>query len=133
MKKMLTVLALMLVIFLCSTVQALDGGRPHEILGQLPANKEMLFHQTMRQVWDGTKNINEEIKGLEREIKSVLTASDFNEALFLEKMSRLQELHRKVREAMDAAIAKLASQFNAAERNVLAELISRKPGPPPGR
>lgn len=84
----------------------------------------------MRGVWDATANIREQIKGLEAEIKSVLTASEFNEVLFLEKAKRLQELHKTAREAMDRAVAKLASQFTIKERGILAEIISHKPGPP---
>jgi uncharacterized membrane protein len=130
MKKMLAVLALMAVISLCSIAQAFDGRPPNEILGQLSADKELLFHQTMRGVWEATTNIRDQIKGLEAEIKGVLTASEFNEALFLEKTRSLQELQKTVREAMDEAIAKLAGQFTAEERAILAELISRRPGPP---
>ena len=69
MKKMLAVLVLMVVMSLCSMVQAFDGRPPHGSLGQLPADKEMLFHQTMRGVWEATANIREQIKGLEAEIK----------------------------------------------------------------
>jgi uncharacterized membrane protein len=133
MKKMLTLLVIMVVISICSPGHAFDGRPPHGSLGKLPADKEMLFHQAMRGVWEGTKNIHEQIKALEAEIKNVLTASDFSATLFLEKTRTLQELHKKVRETRDEAIAKLASQFTAAERGILAELISRKPGPPPGR
>jgi len=132
MKKILVVLVLIAVMSLCPLVQAFDGPPPHEILGQLPADKEMLFHQTTRGVWEATTNIRDQIKGLEAEIKDILTASEFNEALFLEKTRSLQELHKMVREAMDEAIAKLASQFTAEERSILAELISRKPGPQGG-
>ena len=62
----------------------------------------------------------------------MLTAPEFNEALFLEKTRRLQDLHKMASEAMDKAVAKLAIQFTAEERKILAEMISRKPGPPPG-
>lgn len=130
MKKMVTILVSMAVISLCSMVEAFDGRPPHESLGQLPADKEMLFHQAMRGVWDATANIREQIRGLEAEIKTILTAREFNEALFLEKAKRLQELQKTVREAMDKAVAKLASQFTIKERSILAEIISRKPGPP---
>lgn len=135
MKKMLAVLVLMVVMSLCSIAQAFDGRQPNEILGQLSADKELLFHQAMRGVWEATTNIRDQIKGLEAEIKGVLNASEFNEALFLEKTRSLQELQKMVREAMDEAIAKLAGQFTEEERKILGEFISRKPGPqgpPPG-
>lgn len=130
MKKIFAVMVLMVAMSLSSMVQAFDGRSPQDILGQLPAEKETLFHQTMRGVWEATANIREQIKGLEAEIKAVLTATEFNAALFLEKTRSLQELHNMITEAMDEAMAKLAIQFTAEERSVLAELISRKPGPP---
>jgi uncharacterized membrane protein len=134
MRKWLTILVLMLGISLCATVQAFDGQPPHGSLKQLPADKEMLFHQTMRGVWETTANIREQSKMLETELRSALTASEFNEALFLQKAKSLQELHETMKEAMDDAIVSLAKQFTAEERKILAELISHKPGPmgPPG-
>jgi uncharacterized membrane protein len=135
MRKWLTTLVLMLGIALCATVQAFDGRPLHGSLKHLPADKEMLFHQTMKGVWEATANIREQSKVLETELRSVLTASEFNEALFLQKAKSLQELHETMREAMDDAIVCLAKQFTAEERKILAELISLKPGPkgPPGR
>lgn len=132
MKKMFTVLVLMVVTSLCSMVQAFDGPPAHKRMPRLPPDKEMLFHQTMREVREATTIIHEQIKGVEAEIRGVLTAHEFNEALFLEKTRRLQDLHKMASEAMDKAVAKLASQFTAEERKILAEIISRKPGPPPG-
>jgi uncharacterized membrane protein len=130
MKKILTSMVLIGAMSLCSLVQAFDGRSPQDILGQLPAEKEALFHQTMRDAWEATANIREQIKTLEAEIKGVLTATEFNEALFLEKAKSLQSLHGIEREIMDQAMADLASQFAAEERAILAELISRRPGPP---
>ena len=91
---MFAVLVLMVAMSLCSMVQAFDGPPSHKRMRQLPPDKEMLFHQTMRGVREATTNIHEQIKGLEAEIKGVLTASEFNEALFLEKTRSLQDLHK---------------------------------------
>jgi uncharacterized membrane protein len=137
MKKMFAVMVLMGVMFLCSMVQAFDGRPAHGSLGQLPPDKETLFHQTMRGVREATTSIHEQIRGVEAEIRGVLIAPEFNEALFLERTRRLQDLHKMENEAMDKAVAKLASQFTGEERKILVEMISRKPGPPgpppPGR
>jgi uncharacterized membrane protein len=133
MKKMFTLLSILVVISLCSTVLAFDGRPPGGNLGHLPASKEMLFHQTMREVFDTTKDIREQIKGLEAKIKTSRTATDFDAALCLQKTSSLRKLHQTVREDMDVAMGTLASQFTAKEKVTLAEMTSRKPGPPPGR
>lgn len=130
MKRIFTATVLVAAMSLCSVVQAFDGPPPPNSLGQLPASKEVLFHQTMREVRDATANIRDQITQLEAEIKDVLTAAEFNSALFLEKTRSLQTLRDTEREAMDEAIAKIASQFTAEERAILAELIIRRPGPP---
>ena len=132
MKKMFTVLVLMVVISLCSMVHAFDGRPSHKSMPQLPPDKETLFHQTMRGVQEATTSIHEQIRGVKTEIRGILIAPEFSEALFLEKTRRLQDLHKMESEAMDKAIAKLASQFTAEERKILAEMISSKPGLPPG-
>ncbi len=128
---MFTVLVLMVVISLCSMVHAFDGPSPHKRMPRLPPDKETLFHQTMRGVQEATTSIHEQIRGVETEIRGILIAPEFNEALFLERTRRLQDLHKMEREAMDKAMANLANQFTAEERKILAEIISRKLGPPP--
>lgn len=105
MKKIFTLLSILVVISLCSTVLAFDGGPPPGTLGQLPASKEMLLHQTMREVFDATKDIREQIKGLEAEIKTICTATE--------------------------AVRELAKKFNQGERKVLAEYLRQPPPPPP--
>jgi uncharacterized membrane protein len=132
MRKMLAVLVLIVVIPVCSMVQAFDGPPPHKIMCQLPPDKEILLHKTMREVREATMNIHEQIRELRAEIRGILTAPEFNEALFLERMRKLQDLHKMESEAMDKAVAKLANQFTAEERKILAEVISRRPGSPPG-
>jgi len=132
MKKRLAVLVIIVAMSLCSMVYAYYGkGRgnrpPREVLlNQLPAEKEMLFYQTMREVRGKTVNIREQIKKLKVEINDILIASKFDEALFLEKTKRVQELHKMMREAKDEAIVKLAKQFTQEERKILAELIPQK-------
>jgi hypothetical protein len=57
MKKTVAVLVFMVVVLICSLIRAFDGRPPNDILGQLPADKELLFHQTMRGVGEATTNI----------------------------------------------------------------------------
>jgi uncharacterized membrane protein len=132
MKKMFAVMVLMVAVSVCSMVYAFDGQPSHKSVPQLPPDKESLFHQTMTGVREATTSIHEQIRGVETEIRGILIAPEFNEALFVERTSRLQDLHKMESEAMDKAIAKLASQFTAEERKILAEMISCKPGLPPG-
>ena len=80
----------------------------------------------MREVKEKTSGIHQQIKGLKAEIKNILTAPEFNDALFLEKMKSIQELHITMKEVRNEAIVKLAKQFTQEEREILAELIPQK-------
>ncbi|MBE0427464.1 MAG: periplasmic heavy metal sensor [Nitrospirae bacterium] len=142
MEKRLAALVLIVAMSLCSMGYAYDverrGDRTprHTLLTQLPADKETLFHQTMREVREKTANIREQIKQLKAEINDILIAPEFDEALFFEKTKRVQELHQIMREAKDEAIVKLAQKFTQEERKILAKLISQKHrhhGRPPAR
>ena len=132
MKKSLAFWVIIVAMSVCSIAFAYDGkgrrDRPQrqKLLTQLPADKEMLFHRTMREVREKTANIHEQIKALKAEINDILTAAEFNEALFLEKTKRVQELHAMMRAAKDEAIVKLAKQFTREERKILTKLIQQK-------
>jgi uncharacterized membrane protein len=142
MKQRVAVFAVIVAMSVCSMVYAYDSkGRGDKesrqiLLTQLPAEKEMLFHQTMREVREKTANIRKQIKELTAEINDILTAPEFNEVLFLEKTKKVQELHKMMSTARNEAIVKLAKQFTQEERRILAKLIpqkNRSHGRPPVR
>ena len=133
MKKSLSVLVTVIaVISICSIVYAFEGkGRgdrapKHELLSQLPADKEMLFHQTMREVREKTAENRGQIKKLKKEILDVLTAPAFDEEMFLEKIKSMQILRQKERQIMVEGFAKIAKQFTQEERKILAQIIPLK-------
>jgi uncharacterized membrane protein len=137
MKRTMAIAALIIVISTWSVAHASDvtgmrrgGDRSsrHELLAQLPADKEMLFHQTMREAREKASDIHTQIKELREEIKGILTAEQFEEALFREKTKSLEMLRGKMRATMEEAVVKLAKQFTADERKILAELLPPKPG-----
>jgi uncharacterized membrane protein len=130
MKKSLSVLVIVIaVISICSIVYAFEGkGRKdrapkHELLSQLPADKEMLVHQIMREVREKTAENRVQIKKLKKEILDVLAAPAFDEEMFLEKMKSMQILRQKERQTMVEGFAKIAKQFTQEERKILAEII----------
>lgn len=142
MKKKIVVAALILGLSVCSISYAFEGRHPrgrhfkssaHEILAQLPSEKEMLFHRTMRELREETKSMREQIKNLRAEIKDIFTAAEFDENLFREKTGKVHELRAKMREARDKAMVKLATQLTAEERKIVAELIPPRQGRHGGR
>jgi uncharacterized membrane protein len=133
MKKSIAILVMVIAAMsICSIVGAYEGkGRgdiasKHKLLSQLPADKELLFHQIMREVRDKTTEIRSQIKRTKKEIHDILTSPEFNEEMFLEKMKSMQILHQKERQTVDEGIAKIAKQFTQEERKILAKIISLK-------
>jgi uncharacterized membrane protein len=137
MKRRMAVSVLIIVMSMCTVAYASDGKRRRgagerssrqELLSQLPADKEMLFHQTMREARGKASEIRTQIKELGEEIKNILTADQFEEALFREKTNRLEALRSQMRATREEAIVILAKQFTADERKILAEFLPSKPG-----
>ena len=101
------------------------GSRAHQkLLGQLPADKETLFHRTMRDAREKRAAIREELVTARKEAREVLVAPEFNGALFQEKTARVSELIERERHVMEQAVATLAKEFTADERKVLAEVLA---------
>jgi uncharacterized membrane protein len=132
MSKKVAISALILAVALGSLAYAFDGNRPHrrgymkarhEILSQLPEEKEMLFHKTMREAREKKAEVREQVRALKGELKDILTAPEFNEELFRQKMGQVHELQRDRQAAMEEAIVTLAKQFTPEERKILAELV----------
>jgi len=135
MKTRMVVSALVIVMSVCSLAHAFDCGRGvgpgnkvsrNELLSQLPAEKEMLFHQTMRGVRGKVSKIRIQIKELRAALKEIITADRFEEELFREKIKALQTLHSKMHATMMESVVSVAKQFTADERKILVELISPK-------
>jgi uncharacterized membrane protein len=102
-----------------------SSGSRHKLLGQLPAEKEMLFHRTMRETKDKIAGIKEEIAKAREDARNVLLAPEFNEALFKEKTARVHALMEKEHQVMGDAIATLAKQYTPEERKLLAKVLDK--------
>jgi uncharacterized membrane protein len=115
----------------CSVAYAFKGpgsqGRNHkarDVLSQLPEDKEMLYHRTMREAREETKSAREQIEKLHAEIKDIFTAPKFDKALFVEKTKQVHTLQEKMHKAREQAIMKLAAQLTQEERRLLADMIT---------
>jgi uncharacterized membrane protein len=105
-----------------------DKVSKQEWLSKLPPEKEMLFHQTMREAREKNAAMRNQTKQLRREVNEILTADQFDEELFRQKTSSLEALHQEKHKAMQEAIVTLAKQFSAEEREILVQLLPGKRG-----
>ncbi len=135
MKTKMAVFGLIIVMSVCSLAYAFDGDRRrgpgkkalrYELFGQLPVEKEMLYHQTMREVRENGSDLHSQIKTLHKNIREIIAADQFDEKLFREKTSQLEALQMKKHATMHEAIVILAKQFTADERKVLVQLLPGK-------
>lgn len=133
MRKSLSVLVMVVAaISICSAAFAFEGKGcgerkfKQDLMSQFPPEKEMLFHQSMREAREETAENRGEIKKLKKEMVDILTAPVFDEKLFLEKRNTLNILCRKNRQAIDERIAGLATQLSQEDRTILAKMISQK-------
>lgn len=136
MKRVLAVAALVVGLSVWSTAYADTAdegdrceyqsiGSRHKLLEQLPAEKEMLFHRTMREVREQRAGIRDEIVKAREAAREVLLAPEFNEALFKEKTAKIHDLLEREHQIMEDAITKLAKQYTPEERKVLAEVLDK--------
>ncbi len=133
-KKIIT--TLLVVVMTAGTAAFAIGGRDHhmrdgwvsrqDLLSQLPEEKEMLFHKTMREVRAKNAGVRQEIRQIHKELKDIFVASEFNESLFQKKMERIYSLKEKARKARESAIVTLAKKFTQEERKILVRLIPHK-------
>jgi len=105
-----------------------DGPRHQEILNQLPAEKATLVRDTFRDARQRTTDIRDQLASLRNEVKDILSAPQFNEALYREKTAQMQALRAGMHDIMTGAVAALAVQLTQEERKVLAELVPPGPG-----
>lgn len=133
MKKVLAVSAVVLGLSLGSGAYAesgdeyqYKGSRVHQkLLGQLPAEKETLFHRAMRDAREKKAVIRGDLVKAREEARNALLAPQFDEALYKEKSVRVSELIQREHQVMGDAIASLAKQFTPDERKVLAEVLAK--------
>lgn len=137
MKTRMAVSGLVILLCVCTMAYGFDGGRGlgsgdkvsrHELLSQLPEEKEMLFHETMREAREKGSKMRSQIKQLHGEIEEILTADQFDEKLFREKTSSLEALHKERHTVMQEAIVTLAKQFTPEEREILVQVLPGKRG-----
>ena len=137
MKGKSAVLGLIVTLCICSSAFGFDGNRVRghgprisqdRLLAQLPPEKEMLFHQAMREVKDKAAAVRGQIKDLRREIKEAFLANPFDEGVYRKKKTELEALQAQKRDDMDAAVVGLAKQFSPEERQILTQLVPRQFG-----
>ncbi|NIU85905.1 MAG: hypothetical protein GWN11_03950, partial [Candidatus Dadabacteria bacterium] len=67
------------------------------------------------------------IHKLRKEIAQVVSASEFDEQLFNEKVSELHDLHGEMARSLAEVTKNLAVKFTPEERRMLAEILKKRP------
>lgn len=101
-----------------------------EVIGKLPEDKQELVRGTMKELRSETKVTKKKVDAKREEIMEVLTAPEFDAALFDRKVAELHDLMGELASEVAEAAKKIASNLDQQDRIMLSELIKRKPGPP---
>ena len=104
-----------------------------EVIGKLPEDKQELVKNTLKELKSETSATKKKVGAKRKEIMDVLTAPEFDPALFDQKVAELHVLMGELASEVAGAAKKIASNLDQQDRIMLSELIKRRhgPGPPP--
>jgi uncharacterized membrane protein len=92
---------------------------------KLPADKEKLFFETMKQVQMKNRDIRRQFREARENAISILTAPEFDETAYQVETERLHELRSRMMQRLAEGTKELAMQFNQEERKTLAKHLKR--------
>ncbi|MCC7260716.1 MAG: periplasmic heavy metal sensor [Alphaproteobacteria bacterium] len=98
--------------------------RQEALYSKLPDDKAASAKKLKEELRATRKENREQCKALREEAKALLTAETFDKSAYLAKMAEIQAKHAANYKARDEKIAELATQMNAEERKVLADLFA---------
>ncbi len=87
----------------------------------LSEEKSTLFREALRKMHTDNRELFTKIGALMREQKQILKAPTFDKAAYIAKSAEIQEVHAKITAARAAAIADVAAQMTAEERDALSQ------------
>ena len=128
MKRFVTYL-LILGIGLSTAIAAYAGDKTwldEETLNQLPPDKKELVLNALKQAKEESKGQKDEIKAAMENVKTVLTAPEFDAAAYKAATDELQALMAQRFTAFSNAIAEVAPQLTQQERQILADAMKAK-------
>lgn len=102
-----------------------------EVIGEIPEDKQELVRGTLRELRSETRETKKKVRAKRKEIMDVLTAPEFDPALFDRKVAELHDLMGELASEVAEAAKKIASNLDQQDRIMLSDLIKRRPGPPP--
>jgi len=98
-----------------------------EISTELPAEKQEMLMDAMMKLHKESRSTKRKIRRVRKQIVEILTAPEFDEKLYDEKVEELHNLHGEMAKGLSEVTKKLAFKFTPSERRVLAEVLKRKP------
>ena len=72
------------------------------------------------------KPLHQEIQGIKRDLKGLLTAEEFDESAFTAKSSEIGPKKKELARIKRAAVIKVANSFDQDERKILAKVLKIK-------
>ena len=101
--------------------------RLEEKLKTLPEPAQSRFREAFAQIRASAEPLREQINEVRSETLRVLSAEPFDEAVYDQQMSKIEELRREMFQQIGKNMKQTAKQATPEERRLLAELLRRPP------
>ena len=106
------------------------GKRALMFLKDLPPEKRDMVIETMKDMKKESRETRKKIRMKRDEVIDVFSAPEFDAALFDQKVAEMHALMGEVTTEIAGETKKIASELNHEEREAMADIIRRGPGPP---
>ena len=109
------------------------GWLDQETLDKLPPEKKELVVNALNKAKEESKSQKDDIKAAMENVKTILTAPEFDAAAYKDATAELQTLMSQRFAAFSDAVAEVAPQLTQEERQILADAIKAKYKKPHGK
>ena len=96
---------------------------------ELSPEKQKLLMNKFKEIRKNHKETKKDIFRTKTEIQKILSAKEFNEKLFDEKIEQMHDLHGKAAKTLANTIKELAVEFTPQEREILIKMIEKRHKP----
>ena len=103
--------------------------RVRRLASHLPPAKKTLFLDTLRKVYEGNRDVYEEIRASRRRIVKVMSDPEFDEDAYQAEVDKIHELRGRMMKHLSDATKDLAKKFSPEERKALADHLLHPPRP----
>lgn len=97
-----------------------------EFADKLPPEKKEIVMKRMEEVREEKREIKKQIEQVKQELRDIISAPQFDEQLYDQKVNEMHELYRSKAKKIAAVIKEMAKNFTPEEREMLTEFLENR-------